>query len=742
MRKILVCSFMLMALLFGNMASAATKMLLEDDFNDGVLETSKWKLGVTQPNLAAGVGDTVEEANGILKISQNSTDWGGYVYSIPLDINSSGKIIIKRRAKVHYANNYYYGRISIHNGSDNSFFGGIYYMNYYYQTTAVGFGFRIGEQFDLLEPVWDEWFEEELTFDPKTGEMTYSLNNRNPVSYTYKVFTDSSISIHMDSYGWYTGHYIEMDYITIEQEQTDPCPECNTVSLTIDNWTQGQCAKIEESPEGLILYPSYLNATTEIMSDTLYDFRNTESFVKWKPHAGNAYSVFQIGIQSPYVIVAGSFSTNHSWRDSIVISEDIWYYTRYVVNGDGTYTAITSTGDYDVNGGSIIHTNSDTMTSNEAEFIDSANFLFDIYDNYSASAFLTIGEVKTTAKPVSISGSSSTNYNFEDETSVPSEFTQSGTWTIDTTKGYNSSSSIHSDSSEMADISLDVTNAVSVSFKIQIDGNAYNETPAMYFGINDVPLIALNKSFDVENCWTELTFPIPNQDKSTLIWSIYRAGKIWIDDIKITYDEVPPCIEDDTGDIDIPSYSVTPGGPGTASVRIQNAPNNVEAMGFDITVPDGLTYTGFEKGSLVPSGYLLDVNVISANTLRCGAYKVSGTDVIAAGASGEIVKITFDVSNTFISPQKISLSELKDDIAAWFGTPGCDGGCNGDTNKDGQITPADALNAFQKYMLMCPTSSGLDCDSFCADVNQDGQDSPADALCIFRKYLGQPGCLD
>ncbi|MEE4356289.1 MAG: dockerin type I domain-containing protein [Desulfococcaceae bacterium] len=208
---------------------------------------------------------------------------------------------------------------------------------------------------------------------------------------------------------------------------------------------------------------------------------------------------------------------------------------------------------------------------------------------------------------------------------------------------------------------------------------------------------------------------------------------------------MPPeqCTEDGTGSLDFPTSKVTPGNAVTIPLRIQNAPGNVEATGFDIIIPDGLTYTGFEKGSLVPAGYILDVNVISANTLRCGAYKVSGTDVIAAGASGDIVKITFDVAATFASPQKINLSALKDDIAAWSATPGCViEGCDGDTNGDGQITPADALNAFEKYMLVCPTSAGLDCDSFCADVNRDGNVTPADALCIFRKYLGQPGCLD
>ncbi|MEW5802804.1 MAG: dockerin type I domain-containing protein [bacterium] len=62
----------------------------------------------------------------------------------------------------------------------------------------------------------------------------------------------------------------------------------------------------------------------------------------------------------------------------------------------------------------------------------------------------------------------------------------------------------------------------------------------------------------------------------------------------------------------------------------------------------------------------------------------------------------------------------------------------GDLNIDDQITPQDALIAFQCYLV--PECYELNKDA--ADVNQDGQVTPADALCLFRKYLGQTSCLD
>jgi len=68
--------------------------------------------------------------------------------------------------------------------------------------------------------------------------------------------------------------------------------------------------------------------------------------------------------------------------------------------------------------------------------------------------------------------------------------------------------------------------------------------------------------------------------------------------------------------------------------------------------------------------------------------------------------------------------------------------CTGDVNGDGEITPQDALCAFETYLGICPTSCGIACEDVCCDVTQDADCTPADALCIFQKYLGLPGCMD
>ncbi len=65
---------------------------------------------------------------------------------------------------------------------------------------------------------------------------------------------------------------------------------------------------------------------------------------------------------------------------------------------------------------------------------------------------------------------------------------------------------------------------------------------------------------------------------------------------------------------------------------------------------------------------------------------------------------------------------------------------DGDINRDGALTPGDALCAFNLYLtggagpIACPARS-LACANMIADVNCDGAVTPGDALAIFQRYL-------
>ena len=199
------------------------------------------------------------------------------------------------------------------------------------------------------------------------------------------------------------------------------------------------------------------------------------------------------------------------------------------------------------------------------------------------------------------------------------------------------------------------------------------------------------------------------------------------------------CVEDDTGALDIAGAAGAPGFTVTIPVRIQDAPNNVESLGFEVVFPDSiLAYTGFTRGPLVENFDFFDVNIPEPGILRIGGFE-TGEHIITAGAGGDVVLLTFDVLTCEPgSGYQLDLQELKDDLASWSISHGCfQCGCSCDINDDGEVTPQDSLCAFQKYLGICPTACGP-CEDICCDVNQDDDCTPADALEIFREYLGLP----
>ena len=200
------------------------------------------------------------------------------------------------------------------------------------------------------------------------------------------------------------------------------------------------------------------------------------------------------------------------------------------------------------------------------------------------------------------------------------------------------------------------------------------------------------------------------------------------------------CVEDDSGNLDIPGSIGSIGGIVKIPVRVKNAPNNVSSFGFEIVYDtDMLEYESYDKGSLVENFDYFDAQLISDGLIRCGGAKNNG---IKSGASGSVLFLKFKIKQAEPAT-KINLQELKDDFVSWNFSGGCfQSGCNGDINGDGEITPMDALNTFEKYLSICPTSSDIACEDVCGDVNNDGDTTPADTLCIFQHYLGLPNCMD
>ena len=107
----------------------------------------------------------------------------------------------------------------------------------------------------------------------------------------------------------------------------------------------------------------------------------------------------------------------------------------------------------------------------------------------------------------------------------------------------------------------------------------------------------------------------------------------------------------------------------------------------------------------------------------------------------------YDVTTAMYPPSEGQLRQLRSRIDADPGESGymkasfddvyTDQLCSCDLDGSGEVTPMDALCAFQKYLGICPTACGP-CEGVCCDVTMDGDCTPADALEIFKEYLGLP----
>lgn len=162
-------------------------------------------------------------------------------------------------------------------------------------------------------------------------------------------------------------------------------------------------------------------------------------------------------------------------------------------------------------------------------------------------------------------------------------------------------------------------------------------------------------------------------------------------------------------------------------VKIKNTAGQISSFGFQVTYDAGvLEYTGFESGELLSSFLFLNVNPVGSGCLKVGGLTSLGG--IPQDANGYLVWLKFTVRGG----QKgglypIQLKELRDHLACFSSSHGsfvylCPEDLNGDEN----VTLDDVALAFHCYL-----ESGLCADYF--DLNHDGEVTPLDALQIYQR---------
>ncbi len=213
------------------------------------------------------------------------------------------------------------------------------------------------------------------------------------------------------------------------------------------------------------------------------------------------------------------------------------------------------------------------------------------------------------------------------------------------------------------------------------------------------------------------------------------------------------CVEDNSGSIDImgaPACITTDDAPLYVPIRVQAAPNDVHALGFEVVYdPNILGYVDFvtdpadnNMPSTLLSGWQVSGNETWSGTqagvglIRIGAF--TNDSPIRAGQEGILGYLVFH--SVSAEETHLDIQALTDDIADWTASGACLAKATGDCNDDGVVTPADALCAFEKALGVYDTDCG-DAVEIQTDVDADNDTDMYDVLCIFKYYLGLPSCL-
>lgn len=135
---------------------------------------------------------------------------------------------------------------------------------------------------------------------------------------------------------------------------------------------------------GAILHPTPLSQ---------YPIANKTIYIKWKANGGGNFmgvwpSIFTDSVAWTTPYYPANLTTHHSYLNSYVITDDLWYYTRYILTST-SYTATTATGNYDNLGGTVVQTKTASLDHNYKYFF------FGLWDTYAGTTpYAILGEAR------------------------------------------------------------------------------------------------------------------------------------------------------------------------------------------------------------------------------------------------------------------------------------------------------------------------------------------------------------
>ena len=240
------------------------------------------------------------------------------------------KLHSQRKVYVHPNNRYFSGQLSLVS-SDNDFsinfdkaLCSMNHLDYTYQGDWNTFVLQDRTKSEnFITPVWNNWVEEELTYNTTTGEATYKVGDES-VTGTCEVLNKDYIKLRIHSYGWFTGHYTKMDYIDIQVMSSTN----NTLSLNFvgENYTDGTPVYETFTKEWNFAEDlSTLDLTINILQNS---YQNTVTASDFTINGNRLSVVLQPNLSSPLNELVVQFTNSKGNIVKISGSETFWSKTK------------------------------------------------------------------------------------------------------------------------------------------------------------------------------------------------------------------------------------------------------------------------------------------------------------------------------------------------------------------------------------------------------------------------------
>lgn len=184
----------------------------------------------------------VTVSGGVLKMSADIQGEMPYMLSQPIRITDGDVITLKRRVKISHGDDWFAGGLAMYQTSENelipsrtdgawftSFGDGVFLIEYSYDLVTtqdrpgrdivrfLASDWSYNDNYHLITPIYDRWYDEQIVFDTRSHQMTYTIDGKSYKLNSYVLDRDH-VRFLMHPFGSGLGNRIEMEYVEITIE--------------------------------------------------------------------------------------------------------------------------------------------------------------------------------------------------------------------------------------------------------------------------------------------------------------------------------------------------------------------------------------------------------------------------------------------------------------------------------------------------------------------------------------------